>query len=106
MMDAMSQIYQQAMAQIGEPSALFTSAKIFIEERFGAPGLIASGILLLAIIGLILSKAVKLSFAVVRYVVVPSIAVTFVATYFLPYSFVYILPATVAFFSILLIAKG
>ncbi|MFH2035141.1 MAG: hypothetical protein ABIJ45_01960 [Candidatus Zixiibacteriota bacterium] len=102
----MNELIQQALVQIGEPGGFFDSAKMFVEERFGTAGLVAAGLLIAAILGLILSKAVKMSFDVVRYVAVPAVAVSFIGTYFLPYSFVYILPVTVAFFSIILIIKG
>ncbi|UCD93670.1 MAG: hypothetical protein JSU69_07820 [Candidatus Zixiibacteriota bacterium] len=102
----MNDIMQQAATHLPDAGNAFTTAKVFIQDRFGTPGLIAAGLLLLSIVGLLLSKAFKMSFDIVRYVVVPAMAVTFVATYFLPYSFVYILPVTVAFFSIVLIVKG
>jgi hypothetical protein len=102
----MNELVQQAITQLTDPGGLFDNAKNFVEQKFGTAGLIAAGLLLLSIIGLVLSKAVKMSFDIVRYVIVPSVAVTFIGTYFLPYSFVYILPVTVAFFSIVLIVKG
>ncbi|RKX31113.1 MAG: hypothetical protein DRP46_04045 [Candidatus Zixiibacteriota bacterium] len=102
----MNDIMQQIMTQFNDPSGLFVTAKGFIQDRFGTPGLIAAAILLVSVMGLVLSKAVKMSFDIVRFVVVPSVAVTFIGTYFLPFSFVYIFPVTVAFFSIILIIKG
>jgi hypothetical protein len=102
----MNEIMQQVSTHLPDAGSAVTTARVFIEDRFGTPGLIAAALLLLSIIGLLISKAVKMSFDVVRFVVVPAVAVTFVATYFLPYSFVYILPVTVAFFSIVLIVKG
>jgi len=97
---------QQLTENITLKTDIFGQAREFIEVRFGTAGLIACGLLLASILGLILAKVTKLSFDIVRYVAVPSVAVTFVATYFLPFSFVYILPVTVAFFSIVLIVKG
>lgn len=102
----MNEILQQAMTHLDDPGGFIATAKIFVEQKFGAPGLIAVGLLLAGVIGLILSKTVKLTFDIVRYVAVPSLATTFIATYFLPYSFVYILPVAVAFFSIVLMVKG
>ena len=99
-------ILQQAASQINEPSGLIDAARHFIEEKFGTAGIIAAALLLVSIVGLILGKVTKLSFNLVRFVVIPSVAITFIATYFLPYSFVYILPVTVAFFSVVLMVKG
>lgn len=100
------EIIQQAFSQVNEPSGLIDVGRQFIEENFGTAGLIAAALLLVSIVGLLLSKITKLSFNLVRFVVIPSVAITFVATYFLPYSFVYILPVTVAFFSVVLMVKG
>jgi len=102
----MNELWQSISSQFTDPNGLFMAARLFIEEKFGTPGLIAAGILLAVIIMVIISKVVKLSFDIVRFVIIPSVAVTFIGTYFLPYSFVYILPVTVAFFSIVLIIKG
>ena len=99
-------ILQQATSQINDPSGIIDVGRQFIEERFGTPGIIAAALLLVSIVGLILGKVTKLSFNLVRFVVIPSVAITFIATYFLPYSFVYILPVTVAFFSVVLMVKG
>lgn len=99
-------ILQQAASQVNEPSGLIDVSRQFIEERFGTAGIIAAALLLVSIVGLILGKVTKLSFNLVRFVVIPSVAVTFIATYFLPYSFGYILPVTVAFFSVVLMVKG
>ncbi len=105
----MNELIQTALTNLGDFSQFnepLTSARSYIEDTFGTPGLIAAGILIAAMLGLILSKLVKMSFDVVRYVAVPSVATTFIATYFLPFSFIFILPVTVAFFSIILIIKG
>ncbi len=102
----MNELMHHVMTQFNDPGGLYVTARTFIESRFGTPGLIAAALLMVSIIGLILSKVVKMSFDIVRYVVVPAVAVTFIGTYFLPFSFVYILPVTVAFFSIILIIKG
>lgn len=102
----MSEWLQQIMTQLIQPGGLLDTAKTFIQERFGTAGLVAAGLLTVSILGLIIAKSVKMIFDILRYVAVPAVAVTFIATYFLPYSFVYILPVTVAFFSIVLIVKG
>jgi len=89
-----------------DPTGLFSSGVQFIQTHFGTPGLIAALILSLSILALIAVKLLKIAFDVLRYVVIPSVVVTFIATFFLPYSFVYILPVTVALFSVVLIIKG
>jgi hypothetical protein len=89
-----------------DPTGFLGSGVQFIQTRFGTPGLIAALVLSLSILALIASKLLKIAFDVLRYVVVPSVVVTFIATFFLPYSFVYIMPVTVALFSVVLIVKG
>jgi hypothetical protein len=106
MNDLIQSTVQEAITQVGENSDLITTIKVFIEDKFGSAGLIVVALLLVGIAGLLLSKITKLSFDLIKYVAIPSVAVTFIATYFLPFSFVYILPVTVAFFSIVLMVKG
>ncbi len=101
-----NELLEQAASQIGEPSGLIEIGRQFIEDKFGTPGVIAAALLLVSIVGLLLGKVVKLSFSLLKFVIIPSVAITFIATYFLPFSFTYILPVTVAFFSVILMVKG
>ncbi len=89
-----------------DPTGLFGAGVQFIQTHFGTPGLVAALILGLSILVLIAVKLLKIAFDVLRFVVIPSVVVTFLATFFLPFSFVYILPVTVALFSVVLIVKG
>lgn len=89
-----------------DPSGLLGSGLQYIQLHFGTPGLIAAIILGLSIAALIVSKLLKIAFNILRYVVIPSMVVTFIATNFLPYSFVDVLPAAVALFAVALIVKG
>ncbi len=82
------------------------AVKGLIQEHFGTAGVIAAVIFCVSLVALLLSKVLKAGFNIVRYVVLPSVVVTFIATYFLPYSFGYILPVTVSFFSVVLMIKG
>ena len=84
----------------------FESIKAYILENFGEPGLYATYIAVAAIVIFVLSKLFKLSFAILKLVVVPSVALAFVATFFLPQSFFHFLPVTVSLFSVLLLFRG
>ncbi len=84
----------------------FEGVKGYILENFGESGLYASYIATAAIIIFVLSKLFKLSFAILKLVVVPSVALAFVATFFLPQSFFHFLPVTVSLFSVLLLFRG
>ena len=84
----------------------FESVKAFIVENFGESGLYAAYIATAAIAVFVLSKLFKISFSILKLVVVPSVALAFVATFFLPYNFFYFLPVTVSLFSVLLLFRG
>lgn len=102
----MEELLQQAMEYFSTAPNWFADIKQLILDRFGTPGLIAAVLVLLSAVVLLLLKVMKISFDVIRYVLVPSVAITFVATYFLPFSFVYILPVSVSLFSVVLLVKG
>ncbi|MBK7090760.1 MAG: hypothetical protein IPH59_03415 [bacterium] len=89
-----------------DPSGLLGNGLQYVRSHFGTPGVIAAAVLSLSILGLVAAKILKIVFDILRYVVLPSVVVTFIATFFLPYSFVNILPAAVAVFSVVLIVRG
>lgn len=78
----------------------------YIQAQFGTPGLVAAGILGLTVAAVLVIKLVKIAFDILRFVAVPSLVVTFVASWFLPYPFATILPVAVMFFSVVLIFRG
>ena len=78
----------------------------FIVDHFGQTGLYAAYILAAAIVLLLVYKLVKLSFDLIFFVALPSVLAAFVLTFFLPYSFFYLLPATVAVFTLGLVMKS
>lgn len=86
--------------------AVFLTAKEFILENFGPAGLTAAYITTAALVVFVLAKVFKISFAILKLVVIPSIALAFVATFFLPYNFFYFLPVTVSLCSVLLLFRG
>jgi hypothetical protein len=100
----MSELLKQIVSV--DPSGLLGPGMQFIQSHFGTPGLFATAVLGLSILALIVAKLLKIVFNVFRYVVIPSVVVTFIATLFLPYTFAHILPATVALVSVVLMVKG
>jgi hypothetical protein len=77
-----------------------------ILSHFGQPGLVATYIAL-GVIGLLITyRLVKITFAVVKYLVVPAVVLAFVGTLVLPYSFAFLLPITVSVCSLILLAKA
>lgn len=89
-----------------DPTGLLGTGLQSLQSLFGTPGLIAAMVLGLSIVALVVVKLLKIAFDVLRYVMVPSVVVAFIATLFLPYSFINILPTTVALFSVVLIIKA
>ncbi|HSG98935.1 MAG TPA: hypothetical protein VLB27_02730 [candidate division Zixibacteria bacterium] len=81
-------------------------AEQFIHQHFGQTGVYAAYIALIAITLYITAKLLKISFAILKYVVVPSVALAFVASLFLPFSFFYMLPVTLSLSSVALLFRG
>ncbi len=55
---------------------------------------------------LVLWRMVRLSFDVIRCVVIPAVVVAFVGAWLMPFSFYHILPVSAALFSGVLLLKG
>lgn len=101
---------KEALAAI---PALFAGAlaalapfKQMILDQFGWPGLMAAYIAAGVIGLLIIWRIAKLTFATVKYLVVPALALAFVVSLVSPYSFAAALPVTVTVCSLILLAKG
>jgi len=77
----------------------------YIFDHFGQTGLYAAYLLAGAILLLLAYKLVKFSFELVFFVALPSVLAAFILTFFLPYNFVYVLPATVALFTLGLVLR-
>ena len=100
----MSELFSQFVSL--DPSGLLGTGAEYIQNEFGVLGVAAAVILTVSILALVIGKLLMILFNVLRYVLIPSVVVAFIATFFLPYSFVNILPAAVAIFSMVLIVKG
>lgn len=93
-------------ATAGEIGTLLLPLKATIQTHFGSNGLIAFYITLGVLAFLLVYKLMQLAFAALKYVVLPSIALAFLATLIFPYSFAAMLPFTVAGCSMILLFKG
>ena len=96
----------EATVKADEYSGLIGSIQQFILEHFGQSGLYASYIALAAIILFIVSKLAKLTFSTLKYLVLPSLVLAFAGSFFVPYSFLALLPVTVSVCSLFLLFKG
>jgi hypothetical protein len=86
--------------------AVLDPIRQWILDHFGQNGLYAAYLLAAAAIGLLLFKVVRFSFELVFFVALPSVIAAFVLTFFLPYSFFYLVPATTALFTLGLVLKN
>lgn len=96
----------QASARVEEYSGVIGSIKGFIMEHFGTNGLYAAYIILLVFALLVVSRLAKITFSTLKYLVVPAIALAFLISLFMPYSFAAMLPVTATFCSLFLLFKG
>jgi hypothetical protein len=96
----------QASAKAEEYSGVIGTVRGFIVENFGETGLIASYIALSVLVLFIVSRIGKLTFSAIKYLIIPALALAFLASLFLPYSFAATLPVSVTVCSLFLLFKG
>jgi len=97
---------ESALAGAGEFSGVVASAQQYIVDRFGQPGLIAAYITLGALVLFVVSRLMKLTFSAIKYLVIPAVALAFLASVCTPFSFAVALPVTVTVCSLVLLFKG
>lgn len=91
---------------VSEHQQMLDPVRQFIFDHCGQTGLYAAYLLAGAVVLLLLYRLVKFSFELIFFVVLPSLLAAFVLTFFLPYSFYYLLPATVALFTLGLVLRS
>jgi hypothetical protein len=102
----LQQYADQASQKAHEYSGVLASARAYIVEHFGSNGLIAAYIVLAVILLVVITKLAKLTFSALKYLVIPSVGLAFIASLVLPYSFATALPVTVTVCSMFLLFKG
>jgi len=100
------EIAQKIGESVREYSGIAAQIQQYIFDHFGQTGLYAAYISAAAFGLLIFWKLVTLSFAVLKYMVIPSVALAFLGSLFLPYSFETLLPVTATGCSLFLIFKA
>ena len=98
----MHAIYQQA-AEFGKTLA---PLRDLIVTHCGQTGLIAAYIALAVIGILVLHRLLKITFAILKYLVIPSVGLAVVGSLIFPLSFTFLLPITVTLCSLLLLLKA
>jgi len=96
----------QAQTAADDYGGLLGSLKAFIVQHFGQNGLYASYVVLAVLILVVVSRLTKITFATIKYLVIPSLALAFVVSLVSAYSFLGLLPVTVTVCSLILLFKG
>ena len=96
----------QATEKADEYSGLIGPIQRYIIDNFGQNGLYAAYIVLAVLLLFVISRLAKLTFSTVKYLVIPAVALAFVVSFFVPYSFVGLLPITVTVSSLFLLFRG
>jgi len=81
-------------------------AKAWILEHFGNHGLIAAMVVLGVMAVFVVSQLIRLTLATIKYLVIPSVILAYLASLFLPVTFTTALPVTVTGCSLVLLIKG
>ena len=106
MLNQVKQIANEAGAKAHEYSGILGSAKGFIISHFGQNGLYAAYIGAAVIVLFLVSRLTKLTFSAIKYLVIPAVALAFLASLFLPFSFAAALPISVTVCSLFLLFRG
>lgn len=96
----------RASVSVSEYGTFMSQVQQYILDNFGPKGLYAAYISAAAIGLLLFWKVIKLSFAALKYMVLPAVAIAFVGSFFLPYTFSTLLPVTVTGCSLFLLFKA
>ena len=102
----LQQYADQAQQKAHEYSGALGTARQYILEHFGTNGLIAAYIVVAVVVLVIIAKLTKITFSTLKYLVIPSVGLAFVASLLLPLSFAAALPVTVTVCSLFLLFKG
>ncbi len=102
--------FQEVSADLTQKADEYTgvlgSVRQTILDNFGQNGLIAAYIALAALVLVLVLRLTKVTFSAVKYLAIPAVALAFIGSQFLPYSFPALLPVTVAGCSLVLLFKG
>jgi hypothetical protein len=96
----------RAGTHASDVSAAFVTAKQFVLDNFGDNGLMAAYVAGAVILLLVAAKLVKLGFAALKYLVLPSVILATLGSLLLGLNLTVALPITVAACSLLLLFKA
>ena len=95
-----------AAARADEYSGVIAPIQKYIVENYGENGLNAAYLAIASLILVIITRLAKITFSTVKYLIIPAVALAFVASFFVSEPLYTILPATVTAGALLLLFKG
>ncbi len=104
-LNQVDQIAERATEKAEEYSGVFGTAREFIVCHFGQNGLLAAYLAMAVLVLVAVSKLIGVTFSALKYLVLPAIALAFLASLFLSFSFITALPVTVTICSLVLLFK-
>ena len=102
----LSDLGDRAAVEADNVSGGLGSIKALILEYFGPNGLTAAYVVVAVVVLVIVWRLTKITFATLKFLVVPAIALAVLGSFVLPYSFVILLPMTMVGCSLILLVKG
>jgi len=93
-------------AEVESISGGLAYVKALILEYFGPNGLTAAYVVVAVLALLLIWRLTRITFAALKYLVVPAIGLAVLGSFVLPYSFVMLLPITATACSLILLVKG
>lgn len=96
----------KAAVKAHEYEGTIGQARQWILDHFGQNGLLAAYVAGGVVLIVLLSRLVKIGFSAVKYLVVPSVVLAGLASYFMGLNFAVALPVTVTVCSLILLFKG
>ncbi|MFQ6008825.1 MAG: hypothetical protein ACE5K8_07750 [Candidatus Zixiibacteriota bacterium] len=106
LLDLIQKLWEKVSGQFNEFAGVIGSVRELIERYFGHNGLIAAYIILGVLVVVILSRLTKITIATAKYLIVPAVALAFMGSLLLPYSFFILLPVTATMCSLVLLFKA
>jgi hypothetical protein len=91
----LTQIVNSVATVLTAPIKLIEEANLFVYSHLGTLGQLAFDLILFYVLCLIAFKVTKAVFDVAFYVIVPSVALSLVSSFVLPFAFASILPVCV-----------
>jgi hypothetical protein len=96
MPSVLSHILNSLAGVLSVPVALIQELNLFIRSHLGLYGQLAFDLILLYLVFLLVYKVSRVVLDTALYVILPSVALSLVSSFFLPVAFGYLLPVCVA----------